>query len=145
MTERATIIIEADIQRFSVNSISRETWHAMAGMRKTAKKLGLAAWIRAGKPRFDQRVCLNVHIRRGTGRLLDEPNIWGALKGFIDGICCKALVPDDCPKWLQCGHIRQESKKKYAGHEFIWLTFTAIEPLDGKESLLWQQQQKQSS
>lgn len=144
MTEPVAILtIETDIHRFSVNAISRKTWAPMAGMRKTAIRLGQAAWIQAGKPRADRRVRLDVHVRRGTGKLMDEPNIWGALKGFIDGICRKALVPDDCPKWLQTGGITQESSKQHEGREFIRLTFTPTTPYDGKESLLWQKEQKQ--
>lgn len=134
-----TISIPVDIQEYSVNSVSRESWQAIASSRKRAKANGRAEWLRAGAPKFDQRVRLDTHLIRGTGKLLDEFNILAALKGFIDGICCKGgLVPGDDPKWLKAGGVTQDSQKKYRGRECIHLTFTPIEPFDKKESLLWQ-------
>lgn len=142
--EPVTITIYADVQDFAVNSVSQKTWHMMAQRRKAARGLGKAAWLNAGKPRFDRRVRVDAHVCRSTGRLLDEPNIWAALKGFIDGICTKhpttkqpRLVPDDNPNWLKCGEITQASSRAQKGRERIELTFTPIEPFDGGSELIW--------
>ncbi len=134
MTDTITIVISADIQRFAVNVVSKATWHAMAKLRRAAGDLAHLTWLDVGSPRpVHDRLRLDVHIVRGTGRTLDEPNVWAALKPFIDGICRTDMIIDDSPRYLKCGEITQTSHKRYKDKERIELAFTPIEPLESED------------
>ena len=129
-----TISVVIDIHPFTENGIvwktrkgewTLEDYHAK---RRRAQKLARIEWRRAGQPTLHGRVLVNVHVRRSSGALLDEPNIWGGLKGFIDGLFVKGITPDDSPRYFKCGEVTQESDPRYIRRELIRFQAVPLEP-----------------
>lgn len=144
---RVEIIIKADIQPFAQNACNRD-WRIQHSSNEKAKRLGRKAWRDAGSPTFDRQVRISVLIRRT--RRIDELNIPGACKHFLDGFCrgrkiskdkttkkmvsqrIPSMIPDDNTKWARWGTFEQEIKPYYEEAEEIVFI---VEPIG--EAMIW--------
>lgn len=119
-----------DIQPYTMNGITwvvqgRESTADYRAKLKKARKKARAEWIRHDMPTLLGRVRLDLFTKRG--HYLDEPNIWGGVKGFIDGFCQKGIIPDDRPEFLKCGEIFQHIDPGHVGRELIIFEFVPLE------------------
>jgi hypothetical protein len=103
------ITVHYDIRDLSPNL--RLHWRARAKRTKQAREVARLAWIQAGKPTTDAPVRVSMIVRRA--RQMDQANLWSAAKACLDGVFVKAFTPDDGPKWLTLGEVRQESGKAW--------------------------------
>ena len=122
--ETVELVIHTDIKRFCKNESGGI--HDARGKYKAAKEWGYVTWLEAGSPTFKRKVRLDVIIVRSSGRMIDEPNIWWGMGGFIDGALSGNMLVSDGPKWLKCGEITQHSGKQYLGQECIRMVLTPI-------------------
>lgn len=128
------IVIVCDVADYAKNAINWSSDRAgkqFSGTFRKARRLARAEWRRLGCPRYTGRVVANFHVIRSTGDMLDEANIAFAMGGFIDGLFCKAITPDDAPRYLKFGQITQESEARHRSREALIVT---VQPL---EAQLW--------
>lgn len=117
MNDPISITVPVDIARTSPNALTRLMWQERGRRKKTAKEAARVVWVCAGRPRVDCPVIVDIVIRRG--RKLDADNALAACKPAIDGLFKDGLVPDDGPRWLTIGEVRQESGKEWKGRECV--------------------------
>lgn len=109
------IVVPWDPNRTNPNRMMSLHWAAKGKLAKQARLLACLCWQQAGSPVASGPVRVCVTVRRG--RVMDQGNIWAGLKHVIDGIFVGALTPDDSPRWLQLGDVRQETGKQWRGRE----------------------------
>lgn len=125
MNER-TITVKWDAAATSQNKLrGMGTWQMVAAIRE-AREAGFRGWIDSGKPVWREQVAVDIIVRKA--REMDEANLCGACKAAMDGvfvgrqygrIFLPAALPDDSPKWLKLGTVRQEVDKRWLGNEEI--------------------------
>lgn len=72
------------------------------------------------------KVRVSVITRRG--RLMDTCNVVGGLKPLLDGIFVKAMTPDDSPRWLELGSVRQITGKQWRDMPEVELVIESVTP-----------------
>lgn len=119
------------------NELRRLHWSGRAERMKAARTRAYQAWRDAGEPRFEGKVRLSFIIRRA--RSADTSNLLGGLKPVLDGLCVglewrvknqvvrrePGMLPDDSPKYLEIGSVRQETGSQWKGREMILVTVEA--------------------
>lgn len=109
---RVVIVVPFDIGCLSPN---RHLHHMeRARLTKLARGTARLAWMQAGRPQAPGKVRVSMLVRRG--RESDQQNLWSAAKAACDGIFCDALTPDDSPRWVEIGSLKQETGKRWSGN-----------------------------
>lgn len=102
------ITIPGDPYLTSQNRVVRyRHWGARKRLYSEARQKARACWLAAGKPTAPGKVRVSVLVRRG--KVLDESNVWSGLKPWLDGLFVEGITPDDSPRYVQLGEIRQET------------------------------------
>ena len=115
MNDPIRFVILFDVARVSPNQ-RLNRWER--NRRNQAGRLNaFNEWAHAGRPQVDCPVVVDVVIRRA--RALDHDNAVASLKPCLDGIFKDALTPDDSPRWLTLGEVRQETAKEWKGKEHV--------------------------
>lgn len=114
----ATITIPFDPNRASLNR--RLHWRARKRINDVAKAAASAAYILAGRPRFETPIVVDVLVRRS--RVLDDDNALSGLKSARDQLVRCGLAPDDSRKWWKWGEVEFETGKQWKGREEVVLT-----------------------
>lgn len=125
MPDAIRIVVPWDPNRTSENRVASANRFARSHLMKTAKELARMAWLAAGKPTSAVPVRVSVIVRRG--RRMDDWNIPGACKPLIDGLFVRGVTPDDGPRWVHLGGVRQETGKRWAGREECEFIIEALE------------------
>ncbi len=117
------LVVEGDVQKWSPNQ--RGHWRVRHARTINAHTRVWFAWRKAGSPKSLVPVRVNVTIYRG--RALDADNAVGSLKNLWDRAFCGnrfpdgAITPDDGPKWVSLGDVRQITGKEWKGREKVVL------------------------
>ena len=101
---------------------------ARARIARVHREAAWLCWHKAGRPVARCRVRLDVTLYRG--RTMDEFNALACVKHVIDGLCVKALTPDDSPTWVAHGTITQQTGPDY--HRAPVVVITATELMEGR-------------
>lgn len=113
----AEITVNFDIGRTRENLLRRKHWSYRSREMGAARLHAHCAWVLAGCPTSAGPVRVSLVIRRA--RAMDNANCWTAAKALLDGIFVKALTPDDSPKWVSLGELRQEISREHKGRESV--------------------------
>jgi hypothetical protein len=136
------IVVFWDVCRTSKNGLPKKNQQARDAVVKAARDRAYLAWKGVGSPQVRQRLCLDVVIRRG--RSMDTANVWDGMKPIIDGCVVgwerrmviagqrrifrePALLPDDSPRWLALGKVKQDINREWSSREEIELRFSPAE------------------
>lgn len=117
MTLLCTITVPGDVAKSSPNSMGGRHRFAIHRLEKQAMETARYCWIAAGRPRAKGKVRVGITVRRG--RIMDIANIVSGAKGALDGIFKDGVTPDDSPRYLELGAVRQETGKRWKGKEEV--------------------------
>lgn len=117
MAEGIEIRIPWDAARTSPNRLNRLLWPARLRITHAAKEAAMIAWRLAGSPVLGVPVVVDWTIRRA--RLLDDDGAAASLKALRDSLFVGRITPDDSPRWVGTGAVRQETGKRYRGREEV--------------------------
>ena len=127
MTEPIRLVIPWDVSRTSENRTRRGGhWSQRSRVMKQARELARLIWLEAGSPVSPVAVRVSIISRRG--RQMDITNIVGGAKPLLDGIFVRGLTPDDGPKWVELGSVRQENGARYRGNEEVEFIVEGVGP-----------------
>lgn len=116
--ELARITVPWDVAKTADNRTRRGGhWSQRHRVMKQARELARWCWLQADSPKAAGKVRVSLIVRRG--RVMDTCNIVGGAKPLLDGLFTNAIVPDDSPKWLELGSVRQESGAVWKGKECV--------------------------
>lgn len=125
MPELARIVVPWDVARTADNRTRRLHWAERSRLNAAAKEAARAAWRLAGSPVSLGPVRASFVIRRA--RSMDHANALGGAKPAIDGLFVCAITPDDSPRWLEIGGVRQEQHRRWKGREEVEVIVEEIE------------------
>lgn len=120
------ITVPWDVSLTGDNKTRRMHWAGVRKLSRRARELARMCWLEAGSPRFTGKVRVSILCRRG--RQMDSGNIIGGCKPLLDGLFVAAITPDDRPKYVELGGVRQETGKQWQGREEVVFTVEALEP-----------------
>jgi hypothetical protein len=109
--EIARITVPIDPNATNPNRIGGANRYVQSRAKRAAWLAARSAWVKAGRPKAFNTVVVHLIVRRL--RVMDEQNIWAALKSACDGLFVNAICDDDSPKNLRIGHIEQQTGKRF--------------------------------
>lgn len=120
MGDAIRILVHTDIGKLSPNL--RIHWQERRRRAKVAAAAAVAAWLAAGSPVADGPVAVSLIIRRG--RAMDADNAIASCKAVIDALFRRSrtgagVTPDDGPRWVHLGDVRQETGGQWRGREEV--------------------------
>lgn len=112
------IVVPTDVGRCSPNL--RLCWQERSRRAKAARVSALLAWRMAGEPVAPGPVTVDLTIRRG--RVMDQDNALSAFKPGLDSLFNGAITPNDSPRWVEYGRIRQETGRQWRDNPHVVVT-----------------------